>query len=163
MAIWKLDSSGFGKPKHSQLLWGHRGEEVTQLAFHRDGDILATGSACSKLLHFLDGFLISRLILFSKSFLAIFLVELLKICLFHSLFRRCMNDFSLATNFPFPGPSGSLLNIWCLRSCSVLQTVRSEERRGILSLAWLDGNNLAVCYARSLVRIRVVEKKTVTL
>ena len=131
VAIWKLDSSGFGKPKHSQLLWGHKGEEVTRLAFHRDGDILATAAKCGEIL-------IKRQKTFREESLS-----------------------SISTSFS--GAEGSLVNIWCLRSCSVLQTVKSEERTGILSLEWLDRNDLAVCYARSTVSFNRSGQLTLTV
>ena len=44
IAIWRLDSGGFGKPEHIQLLWGHGGFAVQKLSFHPEGDLLASAS-----------------------------------------------------------------------------------------------------------------------
>ena len=41
VAIWKMDKHKF---IHHKLLWGHSGQSVTLIKFHRNGDLLATGS-----------------------------------------------------------------------------------------------------------------------
>ena len=41
VAIWSREN---GKFVHAQLLWGHQGQSVTQVEFHPNGDLLATGS-----------------------------------------------------------------------------------------------------------------------
>jgi WD40 repeat protein len=47
IAIWRVDSTGFGKPEHCCLLWGHPGRQsaVTHLSFCPSGELLAS---CSK-------------------------------------------------------------------------------------------------------------------
>ena len=41
VAIWKLFD---GKFQHQNLLWGHENQSVTQVEFHPNGDLIATGS-----------------------------------------------------------------------------------------------------------------------
>ena len=43
VAIWSRNKSEKGF-FHHQLLWGHQGQSVTQVEFHPNGDLLATGS-----------------------------------------------------------------------------------------------------------------------
>ncbi len=42
VAIWRVDSTGFGRPEHSCLLWGHTEQAVTKLAFSPGGDLLVS-------------------------------------------------------------------------------------------------------------------------
>eukprot|EP00095_Tigriopus_kingsejongensis_P011163 maker-scaffold259_size234575-snap-gene-1.24 protein:Tk11163 transcript:maker-scaffold259_size234575-snap-gene-1.24-mRNA-1 annotation:"hypothetical protein" len=44
IALWQIDSSGFGKPEHCQLLWGHPYQPVRLLKFHPAGNLLASAS-----------------------------------------------------------------------------------------------------------------------
>eukprot|EP00094_Tigriopus_californicus_P005559 TCALIF_05356-PA protein Name:"Similar to HERC1 Probable E3 ubiquitin-protein ligase HERC1 (Homo sapiens)" AED:0.03 eAED:0.03 QI:0/0.90/0.58/1/0.81/0.83/12/0/1884 len=44
IALWQIDSSGFGKPEHVQLLWGHPYQALKLLKFHPDENLLASVS-----------------------------------------------------------------------------------------------------------------------
>ena len=42
VALWSVDPTGFGRPEHLCLLWGHPGQAVTHLEFSPAGDLLAS-------------------------------------------------------------------------------------------------------------------------
>ena len=42
IALWSVDPTGFGRPEHLCLLWGHPGQAVTHLEFSPAGDLLAS-------------------------------------------------------------------------------------------------------------------------
>lgn len=153
IAIWRLDSGGFGKPEHTQLLWGHGGHAVQKLAFHPEGDLLASASkrgGCT-----LENW--------HPSALPIWKIKMKIIC-FSASFSE----------------SGTLVNVWSLSASTVVSTScfpaapasfsgsffspspppspisQSNESYECLGLAWYKGaQNHSLIVAHTLEKVRL--------